>query len=813
MPIAFDRSVCCDLNETISREWLITNGLGGYAAGTVAGVLTRMQHGLLVAPVDNRAPPQLLLAKIDEEAVFDQRIYYLGTNEYRDGTLSPAGFLYLESFRLEEGFPIFTYRIGGIDGVMLEKRIWMAPGQHTTYIQYRIWRTTERQEEPPGGPREGESSRGAAGLRRAASYRTYMRYPPFEEHRLEIALLPLTAYRPFDRPQSGHNDWHFQVEVHHSSDRALNAGASPWPASLLALPRGVTGCTLRAQEGASPYHLFVVGHPESQPIFIPTGVWYWHFLRRLDQQAGRPAVDDLYLPGVFRARLWPGEEATLTVIATTEDPARLTLTPGYIALAYQRSLEYQRSLLQPQRYFGEGGETSYRLHALSLLPPDGTVDPQDHGEDLLRLLVQAGDHFLVRHPPARPEGGDYYLTPFEMQETGTSSIISSFYELEEYTRDALIALPGLVLATGRLQEGRRLLRSLARCFRQGLLPDRLPCLGQRLSEEDYGSVDTTLWYFYALDHYLRFSGDKELLLELYQRLAESLVWYLQGTWHGIQMDPADGLLRGGAPGRALTWMNACVAGTPVTPRMGKPVEVNALWYHALALMEEWGQLLREHGRDPYLSGRFQELRQRCQESFQRFWYAEGGYLYDVIDGPTGADAMLRPNQVLALSLRHVALAPSYREAALEQVSRHLLTPYGLRTLAPSDPAYRGQLGSSFEEQQQALHQGSVWSWLIGPYVDALLNLQGASTASASEGSQASALGQEYIWRKSLQMLEPFWQDCRNNLLAQIGGVFEGDPPHRARYQAASASGVGEILRIYSYLAQIGVGHQAPALSV
>ncbi|MBE3564239.1 MAG: glycogen debranching enzyme family protein [Thermogemmatispora sp.] len=812
MPITFDRRICCDLNETISREWLITNGLGGYAAGTVSGVLTRMQHGLLVVPIEQKAPPQLLLAKIDEEAVFDQRTYYLGTNEYRDGTLSPAGFVHLEAFRLEEGFPVFLYRIGGLDGVMLEKRIWMIPGQHTTCIQYRLSRNQEQRSLGSESERLRVATSASGSTSPPVYQRTYLRYRALDQHILELTLLPFSAYRPFDCPQTGHNDWHFQVEVHHSSEQQPGAASASWSGGQLLFPRGVTGCTIRASQDAQPYHLFIVGHPDSQPLFIPTGVWYWHFLRRVDRDAGRPAVDDLYLPGVFRARLWPDEEATLTIVATTEDPALLTLTPNYLALAYRRSIEQQRALLQPQRYFGEGGETSHRLQ---VLPLTGTTNPQREGEEFLHLLVQAGDRFLVRQRPARlvSLGHGPYGRPLADQEAERFSILSTFYGLEEYTRDALIALPGLMLATGRFDECRRLLRGLARHFKQGLLPDRLPRTGQRLNETDYSNIDVTLWYLYALDHYFRFSSDEELIAELYQRLAESLLWYLEGTLHGIQVDPHDGLLRSASAHQALTWMNAYLNGSPVTPRTGKAVEVNALWYHALALMEEWSALVRGRGGNTYLSGRFQELRQRCEEGFQRFWYAEGRYLYDVLDGPSGHDPSLRPNQLLAISLRHTALVPVHRLEVLEQVTRHLLTPYGLRTLAPHDPAYRGRLGRSSDEQRQALYQGSVWTWLIGPYIEALLKLDGRNRREEPNHGNATPLGQEYIWRQGLRALEPFLHELGQNMLGMISGVFDGDPPHHAGYQAASASGVAELLRIYSYLAQAGAGHLVPALSV
>src|SRR5436309_12147245 len=317
MPIAFDRSVCCDLNETISREWLITNGRGGYAAGTVAGVLTRIQHGLLVASLQDAATPQLLLAKIDEEIVFDQRTYYLGTNEYRDGMLNPSGFVHLETFHLEEGFPVFTYRLGGIDGIMLEKRVWMAHGYNTTYIQYRVIRTAEISFRPyntnvsrpgNGGWNSGDATAGASNKAPGR----YHEYPEAAQRVLALTLLPFSAYRPHSQPQYGNNDWHFQVQ--------------PLTLELLAakgltghaLPPGLAGCSITAYDGALPYAIVAVGQPDSQTTFIPTNVWYWHFLRRHEQAAGRAAVDDLYLPGVICAKLWPGEDATLTIVVTTE---------------------------------------------------------------------------------------------------------------------------------------------------------------------------------------------------------------------------------------------------------------------------------------------------------------------------------------------------------------------------------------------------------------------------------------------------------------------------------------------------------------
>ena len=821
MPIAFDRSVCCDLNETISREWLVTNGLGGYAAGTVAGVLTRMQHGLLVSSPVEAETPQLLLAKIDEEILFDERTYYLGTNEYRDGTLNPSGFVHLEMFRLEEGFPILTYRIGGIDGILLEKRIWMPQDQNTTCIQYRVLRSALA-DETTSGIRGWHQQTG----RPEAGYGRYGQhgYSEAPQRSLTLTLLPLAAYRPHHQPQYGNNDWHFQVQVHKAAQSSESTQGTS-EEDLLALPHGVAGCTIRAQDNAHPYHIFAVGAAESGTTFIPTGVWYWHFSRRHDEAAGRPAQDDLYLPGVIRAKLWPGEEAALTIIVSAEEFSSLPLTQNQINLSYCRNVEQRRSLNQPQRYFGEGGKVTQELHTLPLGREETTSEasgdtdqPAMDGEEYLRLLLQAGDRFLVnRRLPHREYDGS--PSPFFREPEYTSLLLSDYYEMQSNTRDTLIALPGLTLATGRYEEAMRILRNLGRRFRQGLLPDRLPLPGSSLQESEqesnYGSVDTTLWYFYALDAYLRTTHNYELLDELYHHFVDSIQWYTQGTCNGIQVDPDDGLLRAQQADKALTWMNAYADGKAVTPRSGKPVEVNALWYNALSLMHEWSHYLHSQGRIVYSSDYYGEQATRCKESFQqRFWYesANGAYLYDVIDGPEGNDAALRPNQLLAISLRYPVLDTSERVRVLEQVTRYLLTPYGLRTLSPQAANYRGSLEGSPEDEQRSLHQGSAWPWLLGPYIDAMQNIAGGQQAHMSARQEKQLRQQEQRWHEGIQLLLPFQEKLREGMLGMIGATFAGDAPHRSGGSIASALSTGEILRVYNLLAQLGVHYQARVLS-
>src|SRR5207248_1648274 len=593
MPITFDRSICCDLNETIGREWLVTNGLGGYAAGTVAGVLTRLEQGLLVASPREGKKPQLLVAKMDEEIVFDQRTYYLGTNEYRDGTLNPAGFAHLETFQLEEGFPVFTYRLGGIDGIILEKRIWMPQGLNTTYLHYRVLRTA-----PPASPYEGNSWRSLSPSPHA--YSRYHDYLPAAQSVLSMTLLPFAAYRAYNEPQHGDNNWQFQVKAHLLEQDSFNKENNS----------SVAGCAVRPWDGANPYHIFVVGHPEGETTFLPTGVWYWNFLRRQDRAMGRTATDDLYLPGVFRTKLWPEEDAGLTIIITAEDLSWLNFSTSHLKRAYQKAVEYQRSFLQPERYFGEGGAA---MHTQPVLPFPSNTDESPQGEEFLRLLLQAGDRFLVQRAILASESSAGHSSFFSDVQT-SPAVIPAFYQMDESTRDTLIALPGLTLATQRYSEARRILTNLGRYFRQGLLPDRLPTVEHPLREEDYGSVDTTLWYFYALDQYLQVTRDYGPLYELYGSLEESITRYTQGTYNSIRVDPQDGLLEARQPGKALTWMNAFTKGAPVTPRYGKAVEVNALWYLALSLMQEWTEHLYRTGRINHQPSHYEKLRQQCKLS-------------------------------------------------------------------------------------------------------------------------------------------------------------------------------------------------------
>jgi len=805
MTMNFDRSICCDLEQTISREWIVTNGLGGYAAGTVAGVLTRAQHGLLVAMSPNAAKPQLLLAKIDEEVYFDQRTYYLGTNEYKDGTFNPSGFAHLESFRLEDGFPVFTYHLSSLDGLVLEKRIWMAQGHNTTFIQYRALRTlpidTLKKNHVVGRPSTGPL------------------HEEEEEHpSLTLTLLPLTTARPFDTLQQANNERGFQVHVHPPVEPEPGTlDHSQWEKSL---SQGFARCTIQTDEDSLPYHILAVGQQESQTTFLPTGVWYWNFLHRNDKSAGLPCTDNLYLPGVIRSTLSPDGAAVLTVVVSTEELLPQMYQPETIHLLYKESVEQQQYLLQralqpSHQYYGMNKTKSVtNMHPLRILPLSSSTSTHIDSQQYLQQLLDAGNKFIAHYNKPVTNQGANKLAPntstrslfFKQQEQHTV-VLTDYYTFSKRTRDTLIAIPGLTLITGRYDEALNILRDVAKYFIGGSLPDRLPDSDHGLLDNDYQNADIALWYFYALDHYLQVTHNYVFLEEIFPRLKECINRYVQGTRNGTRLDTTDGLLMAMKPGKALTWMNAYVDGKPVTQRAGKAVEVNALWYNALSLMYEWSQHLNYAGHFNQNAEYYYTLLTQCKESFQaRFWNAEQGYLYDVIDGPTGNDPALRVNQLFALSLRHPLLDGKYRAQVLAIIQQHLLTPYGLRTLAPGDRNYYGH-STQESSYAQACHQGSVWSWLVGPYTDALILLRGDRSLDHD-----AYLFPQYLCNEELQLLAPFSERFQKGILGMCEAFFDGDSPHHPASSTASALSIAELLRAYYLLGQLNSHSHEQVLS-
>jgi len=379
-------------------------------------------------------------------------------------------------------------------------------------------------------------------------------------------------------------------------------------------------------------------------------------------------------------------------------------------------------------------------------------------------LVMAADQFIVI-PGSRREEALLAAAAGEQ----VCSVMAGYHWFNDWGRDTMIALEGLTLCTGRLREARAILRTFIRYVRNGLIPNLFP-EGER--EALYHTVDATLWYFHALERYLDYANDRELLRELFPALQTIIDCHVRGTDFGIGMDARDGLISACADGYQLTWMDAKVGDWVVTPRRGKPVEIQALWYNALALMATWAAEL-DVDAAPYRA-----LANRASASFnQRYWAARQAYLLDVIDGPDGDDASLRPNQILALSLRHPILDESHWQAVVSSVKAHLLTPYGLRTLSPDSPNYQGLYQGSLLARDAAYHQGTVWPWLIGHFIDAWLRVHGS--AAAAQGH-----------------LRAFESHLLEYGVGSISEICDAEAPHQPRGCIAQAWSVAEVLRAW-----------------
>ncbi|GAB4369215.1 MAG: amylo-alpha-1,6-glucosidase [Deltaproteobacteria bacterium] len=650
--IELGRDLCSDLSVSGRREWLVTNGIGGYASGTVSGVLTRRYHGLLVAALKPPLGRTLLVAKIAERATYRGRLVPLGADRWASGAVDPKGFLLLDRFHLEGTTPVWTYALGD---AILSKRIWMEPGVNTTYVRYDLERS--------GGP-------------------------------VALELEALVNYRNY-----------------HGGTRA-----GEWTMAVDPVPGGVR---VTAFPEATPFTLFCDDASAS-----PAHDWYRDFFYSEEAYRGLDPVEDHLRAAIFRTTLSPG--GSITLVASAEGSVD---RDGEAALARRRGHEEER--------IGRA------------LPWWDTADPL---WDRIRRLILAADPFLVRRATEGDPGG--------------MSVIAGYPWFGDWGRDTMIALPGLTLPTGRAGDAARILRTFARFVDRGMLPNRFPDAGE---PPEYNTVDATLWYFEAIRACHEATGDDSLVRDLFPVLRGIIDWHVRGTRYGIRLDPEDGLLFAGEPGVQLTWMDARVGDRVVTPRIGKPVEVNALWYNALRAMAGFARQAGESGAV------YEEPAEQAARGFRRFWNESAGYCYDVIDGPGGNDGSLRPNQILAVSLHHSPLPEDRRKAVVDACARELLTPLGLRSLSPDDPRYAGQYGGDPATRDAAYHQGTVWPWLIGPFVAAHLRVYGDRDAARS-------------------FLLPLLRHLHDHGLGSICEIADGDPPHTPRGCIAQGWSVAELLR-------------------
>jgi predicted glycogen debranching enzyme len=495
------------------------------------------------------------------------------------------------------------------------------------------------------------------------------------------------------------------------------------------------GVRVQAYEGAAPVLLLAPG-AEARAEHS----WYRRFLLPRESERGLDAEGDHLHAATFRATLRAGESLTL-VLSTEATPA----TDG--EQAWRRRQAHEADLLARWTRLWPGAAAA---------PP------------WVRHLVLAADQFVARRPlPGEPDG---------------MTVIAGYHWFGDWGRDTMIALPGLALATGRPELAVRVLRTFARFVDRGMLPNRFPDDAER---PEYNTVDATLWWFEAVRATHAATGDDGLLKELFPVLENVVEWHRRGTRYGIGEDPVDGLLRAGEPGVQLTWMDAKVGDWVVTPRIGKPVEINALWYNALRAMAGFARRLRRPAAP------WDGAAERVGESFARFWCEAAGHCYDVLEGPAGDDRALRPNQIFVVSLPDSPLSRERQRRVVDACARQLLTSHGLRSLAPTDPAYRGAYGGAQVERDGAYHQGTVWAWLLGPF---------ALAHARAYGDRATARA----------FLEPLAHHLEDYGVGSIAEIFEGEPPFAPRGCIAQAWSVAETLRAWQALTGPAGARRAPA---
>ncbi len=658
--VEFGRSICGDLTAAERREWLVTNGLGGFASGTIAGALTRRYHGLLVAAFRPPVERMLLATKIDEVVTYRGIAYSLAANRWQDGHISPQGFTAIERFYLDGTTPVWEFALA--DG-LLEKRVWMEPGANTTYVRYRALR---------GGA-------------------------PFE-----LALRTFVNYRSF-HGNTHAGDWHIGVTP--QGARALRIDAVP----------GGRAFWIAADAGT----------------LAVENVWYRDFVLSQETLRGLDDRDDHLAAGSFAV--------------TLETNGAITIAAADTELG---------------DFSSDDARTRRANHEAAALR---ACTPATGGEAWLKQCVLAADQFVVAHHVA----GD----------AAALSAIAGYHWFGDWGRDTMIALPGLALTTGRLDVAKKILTTFSTFVSDGMLPNFFPDDGEAAQ---YNTADAALWYVEAAARYVDAGNDLATLRVLWPSLQDVIASYRTGTRYGIRMD-SDGLIVASAPGVQLTWMDAKIGDWVVTPRAGKPIEIAALWYNALMRMHHLATLLS----DPAATG-YASVAQETRNGFDRFWIAPAGYCYDVLDGPGGNDPSLRPNQLFAVSLPNSPLSPDRRRAVVDVCAAQLLTTNGVRSLAPSDPRFVAHYEGSPHDRDAAYHQGTAWTWLLGPF----------------------ALAHARVYRDAKvarSFLRPLAYALFDGGLGSIGEIADAVAPFDPRGAIAQAWSVGELLRAWHEIPIVAQG--------
>jgi predicted glycogen debranching enzyme len=643
--IKLGTEICTNFEEATSREWLETNGIGGFAGGTISGAMTRRYHGLLTAATQPPLGRVTMLSKFEERLLINGVPFELSSNKY-PGAIYPQGFQYITSFRLDP-FPVWIYELNGIE---IEKRIFMVHGENTTVIRYSI---TSKLSKP--------------------------------KPELKLELRPLLSFVDY------HHLQHETAEFNGAFD-SNNGVVSVQPYQSL------------------PSLFFAHNAAEIEK----TGNWYKNFEDEIEQERGFDYTEDLFQPFVLTFDV--SKDASVIVsteIRNANDVSKL-----------------------------EKSEIKRRA---------GLIKTAKASDEFTQQLVLAADQFIVDRGAGE-------------------TVIAGYPWFSDWGRDTMIALPGLTISTNRLEVAKDILLEFSKHISQGMLPNRF---ADADGEAEYNTIDATLWYFEAIRAYAAATNDYALVeTELYEKLADIIAWHLRGTRYNIHVD-TDGLLYGGEEGVQLTWMDAKVGDKVITPRTGKPVEIEALWYNALMIMADLaGRFGDNADQRLYLS-----MAKMCEQSFNAvFWNDDEDCLYDVVINGS-RDGSVRPNQIFAASLHHSMLDNDKARKVVEKVESELLTPVGLRSLSPHESRYVPVYIGSPEVRDSAYHQGTVWAWLIGGFVDAYRRVF---------PEREDRIG---------EFLDGFNAALSEGAVGQIAEIFDADAPHHSRGCFAQAWSVAEVLRV------------------
>lgn len=668
--ITLSSDIISHFNEAIQKEWVISNGLGGYAASTILGLNTRKYHGLLVAALDPPRNRTVCLEKIDEDILSSGSIYRLGTGEFQNG-LFPQGYQFLKTFSIS-AFPSFTYQVKNIT---LKKTVFLPDKKNAAIVFYNIINRTNDE--------------------------------------AELHIFPLLTCRHFHNTiDLQKNPLNFQQE-HFGRNVTLNF------------------------ENPDA----IVNTYASEGDFVEKPNWIKAMHYREERVRGESDSDDCYQPGYYKLVITPNKETSLaiatSIVSHSANAAALSKRLGSSTEDFKKLLA--TTLEEKKNCLNKFYNLQKNIQRTSWLD----------------WILLSSDSFVTR------------------ENDRLRSVIAGYYWFESWSRDTLISLPGLMLVTGRFYDAKSVLLNYISYCRKGLIPNLIiDASGQPV----YNTVDATLWYVNAVLQYLKYTADFNFVKEfLWKSLKDIAEKHELGTDFGIRMD-SDGLL---SHGPQLTWMDAGVAGEAITPRAGKAVEIQALWYNALRILA----LLANKFGEKNLADKYLHMAEKAKVSFnEKFWNSQNNCLFDVVES-SKTDSSLRPNQIFAISLDFIQLDANKSQRVIDFIQKELLTICGLRTLSPSDPHYKSKYKGNMIERDQAYHNGVVWPWLLGPFVTGFLKVKPSANSDAHLAMQTVIQGL-------------FERQIYEGGLGTVNELFDSDFPHKPRGCISQSWSIAEPLRAY-----------------